>query len=237
VDFALDFIRRRQSQPFFLYGAFCVPHAPFDIPSVGQYESRSWTKDQKHYAAMVTRLTEQKGVDVVIQAIPDLLAAHAQLVVLGTGDESLRDELQAQAKAHPGRVLLTHRFDDELARRIYAGADMFLMPSRYEPCGLGQIIAMRYGCVPIGRHTGGLGDTILDLDEHPETATGSSSTNSAASPSPAPSNAPSAPSAIRKPGPASGKRHEPRLLVARFRHPLRRNVHCRPPRPWHRPLE
>jgi len=122
--------------------------------------------------AMVTRLTEQKGVDVVIQAIPDLLAAHAQLVVLGTGDESLRAELTALADAHPGRVLLTHHFDEELARRIYAGADMFLMPSRYEPCGLGQIIAMRYGCVPIGRRTGGIADTILDLDEHPETATG-----------------------------------------------------------------
>ncbi len=122
--------------------------------------------------AMVTRLTEQKGVDVAIQAVPELLAAHAQLIVLGTGDETLRNELTALANAHPGHVSLTHRFDEELARRFYAGADVFLMPSRYEPCGLGQIIAMRYGCVPIGHRTGGLGDTILDLDEHPETATG-----------------------------------------------------------------
>lgn len=123
-------------------------------------------------AAMVTRLAEQKGVDLVIQALPDILAADAQLVVLGDGDEWLKRELVRLEAAHPGRVRLAPRFDESLARRVYAGSDAFLMPSRYEPCGLGQLIAMRYGSVPIGRRTGGLTDSIFDLDEHPESPTG-----------------------------------------------------------------
>ncbi|MGE5595580.1 MAG: glycogen synthase [Hyphomicrobiales bacterium] len=121
---------------------------------------------------MVTRLTEQKGVDIVLQALPDMLAAHAQLVVLGTGDAWLEQELTRLQAAHPDSVRTIQRFDEGLARRIYASVDLFLMPSRYEPCGLGQLIAMRYGAVPLGRRTGGLGDTILDLDEHPDGATG-----------------------------------------------------------------
>lgn len=123
-------------------------------------------------AAMVTRLTEQKGVDIVLQAVPEIIAADAQLVVLGDGDAWLKTELARLAEAHPDHVRLAPRFDEGLAQRIYGGSDVFLMPSRYEPCGLGQIIAMRYGSVPIGRRTGGLSDTIFDLDEHPETATG-----------------------------------------------------------------
>lgn len=123
-------------------------------------------------AGMVTRLTEQKGVDIVIQAIPEILASDAQLVVLGDGDAWLTTELQRLQDEHPNNVRLIARFDEALAMRIYSGSDIFLMPSRYEPCGLGQIIAMRYGSVPLGRRTGGLVDTIIDLDEHPETATG-----------------------------------------------------------------
>ncbi|MCC6383100.1 MAG: glycogen synthase [Dehalococcoidia bacterium] len=123
-------------------------------------------------AAMVTRLTEQKGVDIALQAVPELLAADAQLVVLGDGDAWLQAELGRLQDAFPDSVRLAARFDEPLARRFYAGADIFLMPSRYEPCGLGQIIAMRYGSVPVGRRTGGLGDTIVDVDEHPEAATG-----------------------------------------------------------------
>lgn len=121
---------------------------------------------------MVTRLTEQKGVDLVLQALPELLAAGAQLVVLGDGDRWLKEELARLEGEHPGNVRLIARYDAGLAQRIYAGVDLFLMPSRYEPCGLGQIIAMRYGAVPIGRRTGGLGDTIIDPDEHPELGTG-----------------------------------------------------------------
>ncbi len=123
-------------------------------------------------AGMVTRLTEQKGVDIVIQALPELIAGGAQLVILGTGDRWLTEELTRLQAAHPEHVRLVARFDEALAQRIYAGSDIFLMPSRYEPCGLGQIIAMRYGSVPVGRRTGGLSDTITDLDEHPDTATG-----------------------------------------------------------------
>ncbi|MFN0095141.1 MAG: glycogen synthase [Dehalococcoidia bacterium] len=122
--------------------------------------------------AMVSRLTEQKGVDLVLRAIGEILSCGAQLVVLGQGDAGLREELTRLQAAFPESVRLTERFDDTLARRIYAGADLFLMPSRYEPCGLGQLIAMRYGAVPLGRRTGGLADTILDADEHPETGTG-----------------------------------------------------------------
>src|SRR5690606_17941742 len=90
-------------------------------------------------AAMVTRLTEQKGVDLVLQAVPELAAIGAQLVILGEGDQSLKDEIKRLESAHPGQVLLAARFDEGLAQRIYAGADILLMPSRYEPCGLGQI--------------------------------------------------------------------------------------------------
>jgi starch synthase len=122
--------------------------------------------------AMVTRLTEQKGVDLVLRALPEIMAAHAQLVVLGDGDRWLKDELGRLEDEHRSHVRLVARFDEGLAQRIYAGSDMFLMPSRYEPCGLGQLIAMRYGAIPIGRRTGGLADTILDFDENPETATG-----------------------------------------------------------------
>ena len=122
--------------------------------------------------AMVTRLTEQKGVDLVLHALPEIIAAHAQLVVLGDGDKWLKDELGRLEGEFRSHVRLVSRFDAGLAQRIYAGCDIFLMPSRYEPCGLGQLISMRYGAVPIGRRTGGLADTILDLDEHPDTATG-----------------------------------------------------------------
>ncbi len=123
-------------------------------------------------AGMVARLTEQKGVDLVIQLVPALAAAEGQLVVLGDGDAWLLQELRRLEAAYPATVRLAARYDEGLAQRIYSGVDLFLMPSRYEPCGLGQIIAMRYGAVPIGRRTGGLSDTIMDADEHPEGPTG-----------------------------------------------------------------
>jgi starch synthase len=122
--------------------------------------------------AMVTRLTEQKGVDLVLRALPELIAAHAQLIVLGDGDKWLREELGRMEGEFKSHVRLAARFDQSLAQRIYGGCDMFLMPSRYEPCGLGQLMAMRYGAIPIGRRTGGLADTILDLEDYPDTGTG-----------------------------------------------------------------
>jgi starch synthase len=113
---------------------------------------------------MVTRLAEQKGLDLVLEGLPALVERGASLVLLGSGDPLLEDAFRAAAARYPGRVAVTIGYSDDLARRIYAGADSFLMPSRYEPCGLGQLIALRYGAVPIVRRTGGLADTVRELD-------------------------------------------------------------------------
>jgi starch synthase len=121
---------------------------------------------------LVTRLVEQKGVDLVLGALPALLAEGCQLVVLGSGDAHLEDELRMAARAHPAQVAVRIGYDGDLARRIYAGADAFLMPSRYEPCGLGQLIALRYGTVPIVRRTGGLADTVTEFDPARRSGTG-----------------------------------------------------------------
>ena len=120
---------------------------------------------------MVTRLAAQKGVDLVIEALPKLLKLDLQLVILGVGDRAIQEQLHQAAKKQAG-VRAHIGFNEPLARRIYAGADAFLMPSRYEPCGLGQMIAMRYGAVPIVRATGGLADTVLDVRTHDRTGTG-----------------------------------------------------------------
>ena len=113
---------------------------------------------------VVSRLAAQKGLDLVAEAVPAILAAGGQLVVLGAGEEPLERLLGELARDHPGSVAVRIGFDDRLARRIYAGADVFLMPSRYEPCGLGQLIALRYGTVPVVRRTGGLTDTVRPWD-------------------------------------------------------------------------
>ncbi|MDQ3491635.1 MAG: glycogen synthase [Chloroflexota bacterium] len=113
---------------------------------------------------MVGRLDPQKGFDLVAGAASGLLAMGGRLIVLGTGDARLLAELGAVARRSPDRVALLDRFDRDEARRIYAGADIFLMPSRFEPSGQGQLIALRYGTVPLVRRTGGLADTIRDVD-------------------------------------------------------------------------
>ena len=109
---------------------------------------------------VVSRLAHQKGLDLVPDAVPGLLDLGYQLVILGAGESWLEQALTEAAAGHPGRVAVRIGFDEDLARRIYSGADMFLMPSRYEPCGLGQMISMRYGTIPIVRRTGGLADTV-----------------------------------------------------------------------------
>ncbi len=121
---------------------------------------------------VVGRLDPQKGFDLVAGAAQALAAAGARIVALGSGDAGLVAGMQAAAKARPGRIAMVERFDRDLARRIYAGADLFLMPSRFEPCGQGQMIAMRYGTPPVARRTGGLADTILDAHEDPGAGTG-----------------------------------------------------------------
>jgi len=121
---------------------------------------------------MVTRLVEQKGLDLVLEALPGILAEGCQLVLLGSGDPGLEMAFSDAARQHAGQVAVKIGYDIELSRRVYAGADCFLMPSRYEPCGLGQLIALRYGTVPIVRRTGGLADTVVEFDPARRTGTG-----------------------------------------------------------------
>jgi starch synthase len=111
----------------------------------------------------VTRITGQKGLDVLAEALPAMLKLPMQFVLLGTGEPALEQAYAQLAKAHPDAIGVAIRFDDAMARRIYAGSDLFAMPSRYEPCGLGQMIAMAYGTPPLARWTGGLADTIVEL--------------------------------------------------------------------------
>ena len=121
---------------------------------------------------IVSRLVEQKGFDLVAQIIERIVDAGAQMVVLGTGDPAIEAAFRTAAAARPDRVAVHFGFDAYQASRIYAGSDMFLMPSRFEPCGLGQMIAMRYGTIPIVRKTGGLADTVHDDDPPAELGTG-----------------------------------------------------------------
>jgi len=111
---------------------------------------------------LVGRLTHQKGIDLVAAAAHELAALPAQLAVLGQGERSLEGALAAAAARHPGRIALATGFDEELAHLIEGGADIFLMPSRFEPCGLNQMYSQRYGTPPVARATGGLVDTIVD---------------------------------------------------------------------------
>lgn len=113
---------------------------------------------------VVGRLDPMKGFDLVAAAAPALLEMGARIIVLGTGDERLVRDLAALAADRPDRVAVIERFDRDEARRIYAGSDVFVMPSRFEPSGQGQLIALRYGTVPLVRHTGGLADTVFDAD-------------------------------------------------------------------------
>lgn len=112
--------------------------------------------------AMVTRLDSQKGIELVLESWDRLMRQDLQLVILGSGNPDFERRLAEAASYYPGKVAVLLQFDEALARRIYAGSDIFMMPSRYEPCGLGQLIALRYGSVPLVHATGGLADTITD---------------------------------------------------------------------------
>ena len=122
--------------------------------------------------AMVTRLAEQKGADLVLAALPGILAEGCQFALLGSGDGGLEAAFAEFARQHPGQVAAHIGYDADLARGFYAGADAFLMPSRYEPCGLSQLIALRYGTIPVVRRTGGLTDTVTEFEPARRSGTG-----------------------------------------------------------------
>lgn len=113
--------------------------------------------------AVIARLTSQKGLDLVAAIIPRLMAMDLQLVILGTGEPELEVKLKGLQARYPHRMGLRIGFDEGLAHRIEGGADVFVMPSRYEPCGLSQLYSLRYGTVPVVRNTGGLADTVVPL--------------------------------------------------------------------------
>lgn len=121
---------------------------------------------------MVTRLVEQKGVDLVLPLTPFLEHLGAALIVLGDGDQGLADALTAAAASHPGNVAFIRGYDEALAHQLFAGADVFVMPSRFEPCGLAQMQSMRYGTLPLVTDVGGLHDTVVDVDDVPTRGTG-----------------------------------------------------------------
>jgi len=128
--------------------------------------------DNRPLVGMVTRLVDQKGLDIVAEALPELLSLGIRLVILGTGEAEYHRILTGAAARYRNRMRVLLRYDDELAKKIYAGCDLFLMPSRYEPCGLGQLIALRYGTVPVVRKTGGLADTVEDYNSRTGRGTG-----------------------------------------------------------------
>ncbi|RAI43332.1 glycogen synthase GlgA [Rhodoplanes roseus] len=114
---------------------------------------------------VVSRLSWQKGLDMLVEVLPTLLATGSQLVVLGSGERNLQQAFLDAARIHPGRVACVIGYDEELAHLIQAGADALLMPSRYEPCGLSQMCALRYGTLPVVSHVGGLADTVIDCND------------------------------------------------------------------------
>jgi starch synthase len=135
-------------------------------------EEHGLLTDNSMLIGLVTRLSSQKGLDLVADALGDIIASGITVVILGKGDEAFQDALLTLQKKFKKRLSVTIGFDNALAHRVYAGSDAFLMPSRYEPCGLGQLIALRYGAVPIVRATGGLVDTVTEYNPSEGTGTG-----------------------------------------------------------------
>lgn len=121
---------------------------------------------------MISRLADQKGLDLLVRVIHDILDMKVQFVLLGTGDTKYHIQLEKAAKAHPKNASMNLRYDALLAEKIYAACDLFLIPSRYEPCGLSQMVSFKYGAIPVVRLTGGLKDSVIDYDQKTRTGTG-----------------------------------------------------------------
>lgn len=134
-------------------------------------------RDDRPLMVMVTRLTRQKGMDLVTYALDRILSGGVQVAVLGTGDTEYENALRYFEGKYPGTMAVRIQFDPALSQRMYAGADLFLMPSLFEPCGLSQMIAMRYGTLPIVRETGGLKDTVIPYNQYTGEGTGFSFTH------------------------------------------------------------
>ncbi|MCG8508342.1 MAG: glycogen synthase GlgA [Rhodospirillales bacterium] len=128
-------------------------------------------KPEAPLLGVVSRFTSQKGIDLVVETLPDIVKLGGQLVVLGSGEAELEKRLSAAAKSHSKQVAVTVGYDEDLSHLIQAGCDLFLVPSRFEPCGLTQMYALRYGTLPIVRRTGGLADTVVDAGD-PDGGTG-----------------------------------------------------------------
>ncbi|RMF24607.1 MAG: glycosyltransferase, partial [Cyanobacteria bacterium J083] len=123
--------------------------------------------------SVIARLVEQKGIDLIIQILDRFMSyTDVQVIILGTGDRNYETQLWQLSPQFPGRMSVQLLYNEALSRRIYAGADVFLMPSRFEPCGISQLLAMRYGCIPLVRRTGGLVDTVSFHDPINQTGTG-----------------------------------------------------------------
>jgi len=135
-------------------------------------EEIGWAPGDGPLVGMVTRLTDQKGVDLALSLVPRLVDSDARMIMLGSGDRLLADLSSDLATGHPDRFVFVEGYDEGLSHRIFGGTDFFLMPSRFEPCGLAQMQAMRYGSLPIVTDVGGLHDTVLDADYDPGQGTG-----------------------------------------------------------------
>jgi starch synthase len=120
----------------------------------------------------IGRLTDQKGWDLIAEIIDEICQLDLQLIILGTGEKKYHQLMEKIAAKYPDNTSINLRFDPVLAKKIYAGCDMFLMPSKFEPCGLGQLISYRYGTLPVARETGGLADTVVDITHDPKNGTG-----------------------------------------------------------------
>ena len=121
---------------------------------------------------MISRLTDQKGFDILTEKLDDLMKLNLRFVLLGTGEEKYHNLFKQIAEKYPNKMGIKLAFDNKIAHKIEAGSDMFLMPSKYEPCGLNQLYSLRYGTIPIVRATGGLDDTITDIRIHPKKGNG-----------------------------------------------------------------